>query len=98
MYNILTQRGKCTSIIKNYAKKIISNTFEDIINKLFEKNIVMLNMYLYGNAFMLGISKKYEGLGTLSAGIYQDLYRYTLNTQPQRNKLIDVIREYINKM
>jgi hypothetical protein len=100
IYNILTQRGTCPDIIKDYAKDFTLNMFDDWINKLsYTQGITLINLYLFGNASALGIERNYYDLG--SATNYMDpnrMERYTNDTEYLRTELIGVIRESILNM
>jgi hypothetical protein len=55
LYSILTARGKCTQIIKDYAKTFLLKLFADFVDKFQTPLFSYLRLYIYGNAFVLNI-------------------------------------------
>jgi hypothetical protein len=102
IYKILTDRGSCVSIIKNYAKKLTLEIFDNYIKLLNEPgSIYALNLYLQTNAFILGINESlyFTLLTELDYSSYEEndtvLQNYIDHTLEQRLNLIDIIRESI---
>jgi hypothetical protein len=102
IYQILTNRGSCVKIIKNYAKNITLAIFNDYITLLNKPSSVhALNLYLQTNAFILGIDESlYFTLLTnfnyISVKMSQTvLQNYIDHTLEQRLNLINIIRETI---
>ena len=99
MYEILTKRGSCVQLIKNYAKNIVLSTFDEYVNVLSRDNAIpLLNVYLYNNAEVFGIAKDYQPLIQKYASYLSDLQTYIANTQSLRDELIKIIREAIINM
>jgi hypothetical protein len=92
--NILTSRGKCPDIIKNYAKNLTLKMFDNWIAKLsYNQALTLINLYLFGTANALGIERNYYDLA--SATCYMDpqqTHKYTRDTEQLRNELINAIR------
>jgi hypothetical protein len=97
MYEILTKRGSCVQLIKEYAKNIVQKTFNKYVNNFSnDKMVPTLNIYLYFNAIVLGISDKYEALGqSFTTLLGDDLYEYIDDTNVLRKELIDIINDTI---
>jgi hypothetical protein len=102
IYQILTDRGSCVSIIKNYAKKLTLEIFDNYIKLLNEPgSIYALNLYLQTNALILGIDESlyFTLLTELDYSSYSMsetvLQNYITDTLEQRLNLINIIRETI---
>ena len=96
MYEILTFRGSCVQLIKDYSKRVVLEKFNEYVNKFLYKNaITYLNLYLYYNAEALNIADKYQLLIEEFLSEERDLQDYIIDTQELRDELINIIREYI---
>jgi hypothetical protein len=107
LYNILTQRSKCVEIIKNYARDMVMNIFNYYVNRYYhDETIVILNLYLYGNAIALKLTdmiqhsrtSRYKNLASQFSTFESDIEKYITSTQPNRDELINVIRKLIMDM
>jgi hypothetical protein len=102
IYDIFTNRGACVDAIKNYAKKMTLEIFENDVTRLNEPSLIpSLNLYLKTNAFLLGIDEShypsllpdfYYFVEEMSEMVLQD---YIDNTLKDRLYLIDMIRQNI---
>jgi hypothetical protein len=55
LYGILSARGNCTQIIKNYARNLVLKMFNNFVDKFKTESVQFLRVYLFGNAFALNI-------------------------------------------
>jgi hypothetical protein len=102
LYEILTNRGSCVDIIKDYAKKITLKIFDDYVRRLNNVDkIHKLNLYLRINANLLGIDESFYSslfaqlnyeLGVDDKSVVTD---YAMATLEQRLNLINLIRDNI---
>jgi hypothetical protein len=102
IYEILTNRGSCTTITKNYAKKMTLDIFNRYMALLDRPDSVhAVNLYLQTNAYILGIDESfYSTLLTFINYMPDEMHEsvledYINKTFDQRLNLIDMIRKTI---
>jgi hypothetical protein len=102
IYEILTNRASCTTIIKNYAKEMTLEIFNNYLTLLDQPtSIHALNIYLKTNAYILGIDESFYSTLLINLDYVSYYMRETVlknyidNTFDQRLNLISMIRESI---
>jgi hypothetical protein len=86
---------------------MVLTVFENYVDKYYHPDtIVILNLYLYGNAVALNLadtlrySRKnaYTNLRDTFSPLRRNIEDYIIETQPNRDELINKIRERISAM
>jgi hypothetical protein len=92
LYSMLTSRGKCTQMIKDYAKNFVLKLFDNFVDKFQTLLFSYLRVYIYGNAFAL----KIDYIGNID-----ELVDYTADVKNVKTmvlQLIDEIRGVISRL
>jgi hypothetical protein len=92
LYSILTSRGKCTQMIKNYARNFVLKVFDNFVDKFQTLSFSHLRVYIYGNAFAL----KIDYIGDIEKFISHNAD--LKNVKSMVLPLIDEIREVILRL
>jgi hypothetical protein len=88
LYSILSARGNCPQMIKNYARNLVLKIFDNFVDKFETVSFQLLRVYIFGNAFALNIDE-IDSLVGGTANIY--------DTDNLATRLIDDIRNQIYK-